>query len=143
MGDPSAPKIDGGSEHPVVLFDGFCNLCSRAVNFVIDRDPEHVFRFASLQSNVGESLLTRFEINPNETDSLVLVEKGKAYVCSTAALRIARRLGKLWPVVYSLIVVPRPLRDAAYMAIARRRYKWFGKRETCRLPTPEERARFL
>ena len=134
---------DGGSEHPIVLFDGVCNLCNRAINFVIDRDPELVFRFASLQSHVGERLLTGFEIDTNETDSLVLIEEGRAYVCSTATLRIVRRLGKLWPVVYGLIVVPRPLRDAVYKAIARRRYRWFGRRETCRLPTPEEQARFL
>ncbi|MCH7638529.1 MAG: DUF393 domain-containing protein [Bacteroidetes bacterium] len=134
---------DGGSEHPIILFDGVCNLCNHAVDFVIDRDPELVFRFASLQSHLGERLLTGFEIDTNETDSLVLIEEGRAYVCSTAALRIVRRLGKLWPAVYGLIVVPRPLRDAVYKAIARRRYRWFGRRETCRLPTPEEQARFL
>jgi predicted DCC family thiol-disulfide oxidoreductase YuxK len=143
MGKHSASLIDGGSEHPIVLFDGVCNLCNRAVNFVIVRDPERVFRFASLQSTVGERLLARFEINPNVTDSVVLIEEGRAYVCSTAVLRIIRRLGKLWPFVYCLIVVPRPLRDAAYLAIARRRYRWFGRREACRLPTPQERTRFL
>ena len=143
MGEYSAPMVDRAGGHPVVLFDGVCNLCNRAINFAIDRDPGLVFRFASLQSSVGERLLARFEIDPNETDSIVLIEYGKAYVKSTAVLRIVRRLGKLWPVIYGLILVPRPLRDAAYMAIARRRYRWFGKRETCRLPKPQERARFL
>ena len=77
MGDPLAPMIDEGSEHPVVLFDGFCNLCSRAVNFVIDRDPEHVFRFASLQSNVGESLMSRGRSDRNRAATRGLVEKGQ------------------------------------------------------------------
>ena len=143
MDELSTPVSDKGDGYPIVLFDGVCNLCDRAVNFVIDRDPELVFRFASLQSSVGERLLARFDLDPNETDSLVLIEEGRAYVYSTAALRIARRLGKLWPIAYGLIVVPRPLRDAAYKAIAGRRYRWFGKRETCRIPTPEEQARFL
>ena len=135
--------VDGESGHPVVLFDGVCNLCNRAVDFVIGRDPERVFRFVSLQSGVGGELLARYEIDPNESDSVVLIEEGRAYVESTAALRIVRRLGKLWPIIYGLILVPQPLRDAAYRAIASRRYRWFGKRETCRLPTPQERARFL
>ena len=143
MGEHSAPKVAGGSGHPIILFDGVCNLCNRAINFAIDSDPGLVFHFASLQSIVGERLLARFEIDPNETDSIVLIEEGKAYVKSTAVLRIVRRLGKLWPIIYGLILIPRPLRDAAYMAIARRRYRWFGKRETCRRPTPQERARFL
>jgi len=143
MDELSAPVSDEGGGHSVILFDGICNLCNRTVDFVIKHDPDRVFRFASLQSNVGERLLTQFEIDTNETDSIVLVEKGRAYVKSTAALRIARGLGKLWPVFYSFIIVPLPLRDAVYQAIAGRRYRWFGKRETCRLPTPQEQARFL
>ena len=135
--------VDEGNGHPIVLFDGVCNLCNVAINFVIDRDPELVFRFASLQSSVGEELLARYDIDTNETDSIVLIEDARAYVKSTAALRIARRLGKLWPISYAFIIVPRPLRDVVYNGIAKRRYKWFGKREACRVPTPDERERFL
>ena len=143
MEEHSSPTAEGNSLHPVLLFDGICNLCSRAVDLVIRLDRHGVFRFASLQSDVGMELLEQYNLDPSETDSVVLVEAGRAYVLSTAALRIARRLGKMWAAFYVLIVVPRVLRDGAYKAIARRRYRWFGKREICRVPTPEEQRRFL
>lgn len=133
----------GHGVHPVVLFDGVCNLCNSAVNFIIDRDPGAAFRFAPLQSEPGRTLTTRCSVDLAATDSLILVEGDRYYVRSTAALRIARRLTGAWPLCYGFILVPRPLRDWAYDWIARNRYRWFGKRETCRLPTPEDRARFL
>ena len=127
----------------IVLFDGVCNLCNGAVNFIIDRDPRNRIRFASLQSDVGTELLQKHKIDPNDTDSIVLIEDGKASVRSTAALRIVRHLKGLWPALFVIVIVPRPLRDFVYRGIAKRRYKWFGRREACRIPTPEERYQFL
>ena len=124
-----------------MLFDGVCNLCNASINFVIDRDAEAVFRFAPLQSDVGRALVSGCEVKGE--DSIVLVEDGRCYVRSDAALRIARRLDGAWRLLGVLRVVPRPLRDAAYRIIARNRYRWFGRQESCRLPTPDLRARFL
>lgn len=129
--------------HPVILFDGLCNLCSASVTFIMDRDPEAVFRFAPLQSDVGQALTAQCGIDTAQVDSIVLVEGDRCFVRSTAALHIARRLDGLWPVLYALIAIPEALRDVVYDIIAVNRYRWFGKKETCRLPTPEDRARFL
>lgn len=128
----------------VVLFDGVCNLCAWAVRFIIARDPAGQLRFASLQSAAGGRLLARhgLAVTP-EPASVVLVEGGRAYTHSEAALRIARRLRAPWPLAWAAIVVPRPLRDLVYRAIARNRYRWFGRQEACWLPTPALRARFL
>ena len=131
------------NEAPVILFDGVCNLCNGSVNFVIDHDPEAYFRFASLQDDAAQPLLRAHGLTPDYLDSVVLVEDGKLYRDSTAALRIARKLGAPWSWLYALIVVPRPLRDLVYGYIARNRYRWFGKQDSCRIPTPELRARFL
>ena len=128
--------------HPVVLFDGVCNLCNASVTFLIDRDSEALFRFAPLQSDVGQALVSRCELEGE--DSIVLVEEdGRCYVRSEAALRIARRMDGAWPLLSAFLLLPRPLRDAAYRFIARNRYRWFGRQDACRLPTPDLRARFL
>ncbi len=129
--------------HPIVLFDGVCNLCSGAVQFIIRRDPEGRFRFASLQSPLGEELLARFGIDPGLLDSVILVEGDRWSKESDAALRVARGLGGAWKALAVLRVIPRPIRDAVYRLIARNRYRWFGKKESCWLPTPELRERFL
>jgi len=129
--------------HPIVLFDGVCNLCSGAVQFIIRRDPAGRFRFASLQSPLGEELLARFKIDRNLTDSVILVEGDRWYAESDAALRVARGMKGAWKALTVFRVIPRPLRDAAYRLIARNRYRWFGKQESCWLPTPELRGRFL
>jgi predicted DCC family thiol-disulfide oxidoreductase YuxK len=128
---------------PLILFDGVCNLCAWAVRFIIKRDPTGVFRFASLQSELGQRLLAKHGIDPTSTDSFVLVENDIAYTESTAALRVTRRLHRAWPLCYVGIVLPRVLRDPVYRFIARHRYRWFGKQETCMIPTPELRARFV
>ncbi|ADO69487.1 thiol-disulfide oxidoreductase DCC family protein [Stigmatella aurantiaca] len=128
----------------VVLFDGVCNLCNGTVNFIIDRDPTSYFRFAALQSPQAAELLAPLGRVPEaEPQSIFLVEGGKLYERSTAALRIARRMGGAWKGLYAFIVVPAPLRDAVYRFIANHRYRWFGKAEACRMPTPELRERFL
>jgi predicted DCC family thiol-disulfide oxidoreductase YuxK len=135
------PGMD--TSHPIVLFDGVCNLCSGAVQFIIRRDPEGRFRFASLQSPLGEELLARFGIDPRLIDSVILVEGDRWSKESDAALRVARGMSGAWRMLWALRVIPRPLRDGLYRLIARNRYRWFGKQETCWLPTPELRGRFL
>ena len=126
----------------MILFDGVCNLCNGAVQFVIERDPAARFGFAALQSPVAARLTASSRIG-DRLDSIVLVEDGRVWTQSTAALRIARRLRFPWPATYAMIVVPPPLRDWIYNLVARNRYRWFGKRETCMVPTPALRARFL
>ncbi|MCZ6792232.1 MAG: DCC1-like thiol-disulfide oxidoreductase family protein [Planctomycetota bacterium] len=118
----------------IVLFDGECSLCSRSVQFVVDRDPRQRFRFAPLQSETGRELLQRFSLG-DDLSSVVLVEGERCFLRSTAALRIARRLRGLWPLLYALIIVPRPLRDAIYDWIAANRHRLLGGKTECRLPT--------
>lgn len=129
-------------KHAVILFDGVCNFCNRSVQFIIKRDRSGYFRFASQQSSAGSALLGAFP-EALGTDSIVLIEREKAYTESTAVLRIARRLDGLWKAAYLAIVIPRPLRDLFYRWFARRRYRWFGKQSSCMMPTPDMRERFL
>jgi predicted DCC family thiol-disulfide oxidoreductase YuxK len=135
--------MDHAAAHSVVLFDGVCNLCNGFVRFVIRRDPRGRFRFASLQSDAAANLLQRHGIHEAVLESVILVESGRVFARSTAALRIARRLRFPWPLAYGLIAIPRPLRNAMYDWVAHNRYHWFGKREACMIPTPELRARFM
>jgi predicted DCC family thiol-disulfide oxidoreductase YuxK len=127
----------------VVLFDGVCNLCNGSVQFVIERDPSARFHFAALASEAAQRVLGECGVNVSLPDSIVLIEQGRLYTRSAAALRIARRLTFPWPLLFVLIVVPRPLRDLVYDLVARKRYRWFGKRDSCMVPTPELRARFI
>lgn len=129
--------------HPIVLFDGVCNLCNGSVQLIIRHDPHGRFRFASLQSPVGERLLAEMGVDRQAMDSMVLIENGRWFRESDAALGIARGLGGLWRMFGVLRLLPRPLRDRAYRLLARNRYRWFGKSETCWLPAPELRERFL
>ena len=125
-----------------MLFDGVCNFCNGSVNFIIARDKEKKFKFAALQSEFGQNMRSEHQIG-EDIDSIVLIEDGRAYVHSTAGLRIAKGLGGIWPLAYSLIVVPAFIRDAAYKLFARYRYKLFGKQEACMLPTQDVKDRFL
>ncbi len=128
----------------VVLFDGECNLCNHSVQFILRRDPARRFHFAALQSAAAQSLLRQAGQAPTLLpDSVVLVEQAKVYTKSAAALRIARRLRGLWPLAAVFLLVPAFLRDGVYDLIARHRYRLFGKREACMLPSPELRGRFL
>lgn len=126
----------------VVLFDGVCNVCNASVNFIIDRDPEGLFQFASLQSPVGSELAAKHGI-PNDVSTMALIEDGVAYTHSTAALRVARHLRGPVRWLRALVVIPRPLRDVPYRYFASNRYRWFGQSESCRVPTPDIRRRFL
>lgn len=126
----------------VVLFDGVCSLCNASVDFIIKRDHAKHFRFASLQSEAAQKALASHS-QVVTLDSIVLIENDQVFSESTAALRIARHLGWMWASLYVLIIVPRIFRDPLYRLIARNRYRWFGKRDTCRIPTSEERTLFL
>jgi predicted DCC family thiol-disulfide oxidoreductase YuxK len=136
------PGASAGSTGPVILFDGVCNLCNGAVRFIIRRDRYGRFRFAPLQSKAAESLLRAAGAGPLP-DSMVLIADGRLHTQSGAVLRIARGLGGLWPLAYAFMIVPRPLRDWTYRIVARNRYRWFGRRDSCMMPTPELNARFL
>lgn len=129
--------------NPIILFDGVCNLCNGAVNFIIDRDPEAYFRMAALQSTIGQEILQKHSLNTQYFDTIVLVEGENIYSHSTAALRIARKLSGAWPLFYAFIVIPSPLRNVIYNWISRNRYRWFGKQDVCRIPTPELQRHFL
>ncbi|MBM3934345.1 MAG: thiol-disulfide oxidoreductase DCC family protein [SAR202 cluster bacterium] len=131
-------------EPSIVLFDGVCNLCNSSVQFIIDRDPKRRFVFASLQSEVGKAVLAGAGIDDEWAgESVVLVTGGRAHRESGAALRIARRLRAPWPALYALIAVPPFLRNAVYRLVARNRYRWFGRRDVCRVPGPGDEERFL
>jgi predicted DCC family thiol-disulfide oxidoreductase YuxK len=128
----------------IILFDGVCNLCHGLVQFIIRRDPAGYFRFASLQSEVGKRLIPDgINPDPDNPDSVVLIENGRVFTHSAAVLRIMRRLAGPWPLLSAGLVLPRFLRDAAYRFVARNRYRWFGKQDECWLPTPELKARFV
>ena len=130
-------------QHPVLLFDGVCNLCNGWVQLVIRNDPEGRFRFAALQSEKGQELLKQYGLPHEQFTTLVFIENGKVYTRSSAALRIAKQLNGAWPLLYAFSVVPAFLRDGVYNLVAGNRYAWFGKQESCMLPTPELKARFL
>jgi predicted DCC family thiol-disulfide oxidoreductase YuxK len=127
----------------IVLFDGLCNLCNGAVDFIIRRDPSGEFCFCPLQSQTASHFLSGRLIPEEVRDAIILVEGGHCYVRSTAWLRIARRLSGFWPLLYVFIIIPRPVRDGVYNWIARHRYRWFGKRSVCRVPLAETKDRFL
>ena len=127
----------------IVLFDGVCNFCNSSINFVIEHDSAGYFKFAPLQSTLGEELIAKYGIDPAETDSVILVENGQSYTHSTAALRIAKRLDGPWSWAYGLVWVPQPVRDFAYRLFAKHRYRLFGRQDACMMPTPDVKARFL
>src|SRR4051794_27105238 len=120
----------------IVLFDGVCNFCNGAVNFIIRHDGDRRFRFAPLQSDLGQRMISEHKI-PADTDSVILVEDGKAYLHSSAGLKIARGLGFPWSLGYAFIVIPAVIRDWAYKLFARYRYRLFGKQDMCMMPTPD------
>jgi predicted DCC family thiol-disulfide oxidoreductase YuxK len=113
------------------------------VDFVLKRDTRKKLLLASIQGTAGQGVLKKYELPPSYLDTLVLVEEGKVYLGSTAALRVARFLGGGWPLFYGLIVIPKGVRDRIYQWISRNRYQWFGRRDTCRIPSASESAHFL
>ena len=128
---------------PTILFDGVCNLCNGTVHFIIKRDKKKLIRYAALQSDTGLQLLQQSGLIWKDMQSFVFFESKKVYTRSTAALKVCRYLKAGWPLFYGFIIVPRFIRDGIYNLIARNRYKWFGKREQCMVPSQEIKSRFL
>lgn len=133
-----------GHDHDtIVLFDGVCNLCNGFVRFIILRDPHGKIRFASLQSDFGQRILQELGLPADALNSVIVVEGGRYYQKSTAALKIARKLHGFWPALSAFLLVPRFMRDPLYDWLARNRYRWFGTTEACLYPRPEWKQRFF
>ncbi|WP_121663274.1 thiol-disulfide oxidoreductase DCC family protein [Metabacillus litoralis] len=131
------------NNQPVLLFDGVCHFCDQAVQFIIRYDKKATFQFAALQSNTGQELLKKFQLPTTNFNSLVVIKGSSYYTKSSAVLEICKLLGGTWQLLYLFKIVPRPIRDQIYNFIARNRYKWFGKKDQCTIPKPEDRKRFL
>jgi predicted DCC family thiol-disulfide oxidoreductase YuxK len=127
----------------IVLFDGVCNLCNGFVQFFLKIDKRGKLKFASLQSDYGQALLAKHQLNQSDFDSFLFQQGDKLYDKSSASLQIVKTLGGFWTLLYALVIVPKPIRDAIYRFIAKNRYKWFGKEEACWLPKPEWKDRFI
>ncbi len=127
----------------IVLFDGVCNFCNSSVNFVIQHDRKGYFNFAPLQSTVGWELLNKYKVETSKADSVVVIDDGRVYLRSDGALHVAGKLDKPWFWLGFLIIVPRPIRDFIYRLLAKYRYRLFGKKDVCMIPTPELKQRFL
>lgn len=129
--------------HPILLFDGVCNFCNSSINFIIRQDKKNIFRFAALQSEAGQRLLKEYNIPATYFDSFVLIEDGKVYKSSTASLRLSNKLPWYWKWTQIFWIVPKFIRNGVYNVFAKNRYKWFGKKEECMIPSPGLRERFL
>lgn len=132
------------TDKKIILFDGVCNLCNNAIQFIIKYDKKDQFRFATLQGKTGKKLITERNIDTSKIDSIILIEPNIAYyIKSTAALKIGRYFGGIWTLLWILEQIPVGFRDWIYSYIAKNRYNWFGKKDNCMIPTPELKAKFL
>ena len=131
------------SHDPVLLFDGVCNLCNSSVQFILTHEKNEKLKFAAIQSESGKELLSRYHIDAAQTDSVIFIENGKVYFMSDAVLTLTRYLKSPWNLSKNFLALPRSIRDFIYKRIAKNRYRWFGKKETCMIPTPALRKRFL
>lgn len=127
----------------IVFFDGVCNLCNASIDFILKRDSKNQFLVGALQEDFSKKILSNYSVKQDYLDSLILLEGSQIYFKSSAALRIARQLKGFWPIFYILIVLPLWVRDPIYDWIGRNRYRWFGKKNTCRIASPSEQAKFL
>lgn len=127
----------------VVLFDGVCNLCNSSVNWLIDRDRSAQLKFSSLQSSYGQSVLNRYHIHGQQLETIIYLDEDKLYFRSEAILRILKQLGGIYALAFAFMLVPRFLRDGVYNLVAKYRYRWFGKRDACRIPEPDLKDRFI
>ena len=130
-------------DNPIILFDGVCNFCNAGVNFIIRQDKKNIFRFAALQSKTGQQLAEQYHLQKKNFDSFILVDEGKVYNRSAAGFKVYGKLPWYWKWTQIFWIVPRFITDAAYDFIAKNRYKWFGKKEQCMIPTPDVHNRFL
>jgi predicted DCC family thiol-disulfide oxidoreductase YuxK len=131
------------TQYPIILFDGVCNFCNNTVNFVLKNDKKGDIKFAPLQSEAAIKLLQHYGLPSTDMKSFIFIENEIVYSKSTAALKVCKHLKGLWPLVYGFIVIPLFIRDGLYNWIAKNRYKWFGKKEICMVPTPNQKAKFL
>lgn len=131
------------TDGPIIYFDGVCNLCEGSVQFILKIDRKKIFRFASLQGKAGQDMLTKYQLPGNDFKSFVVQEGDRIYTKSTGALRVLKHVGGAWSLLYAFIIVPKFIRDAVYGFVSRNRYKWFGEKTECWIPTPELRKRFL
>ena len=133
-------------EH-IIFFDGVCNFCNSAVQFIIKRDPKAYFTFSALQNEAGQKKLAEHVENPEaltaDPNSFILLSNGKLYTKSTASLQVMKKLSGLWPILFIFIIIPKPIRDFFYTLFAKNRYRLFGKKDSCMLPSKENQARFL
>ena len=130
-------------DNPIILFDGVCNFCNAGVNFIIRQDKKNIFRFAALQSKTGQQLAEQYHLPKKNFDSFILIDEGKVYNRSAAGFKVYGKLPWYWKWTQIFWIVPRFITDAAYDFIAKNRYKWFGKKKQCMIPTPDVRNRFL
>jgi predicted DCC family thiol-disulfide oxidoreductase YuxK len=131
------------NENPILLFDGVCNYCNFWVRFAIKRDKKKQLIYAPLQGDPAKRLLAKYNLNTTKLSSVIMIDKGKVYIQSSAALRMCKYLDGGWKLFYGFMIIPKFIRDFFYNIIARNRYKWFGKKEECMVPTPDLRERFL
>lgn len=133
------------SESPnnIILFDGVCNFCNSSVNKIIKHDKKNRFKFAALQSEIGKKLLEKHSIDSTKTDSIILIENDVAFIKSAAILKISKHLNGMYPLAYGFIIIPSFLRNFVYDFIARNRYKWWGKKDSCMIPTAEVKSKFI
>tara|TARA_R100001530_G_C4299785_1_gene150143 strand:- start:429 stop:875 length:447 start_codon:yes stop_codon:yes gene_type:complete len=136
-------KVIMSNNYKIILFDGVCNLCNDAVTYIIKRDKKNVFKFAALQSEIGQELTSKFNIDTSKVDSIILIDGEKHYEKSSAALHISKYLSGAYPLLFGFMVVPKFIRNSVYDYIAKNRYKWFGKKESCMIPTAELKDKFL
>lgn len=134
---------DTTNDTAIILFDGVCNLCNASVQFIIQHDKKNHFKFASIQSGAGQKLLKKYNIDASITDSIVLIDHNRSYIKSTATLQIAKHLNGLYPLLYIFIVTPSFIRNGIYDLVAKNRYTWFGRKETCMIPSAEIRSKFI
>lgn len=128
---------------PILLFDGYCNLCSNSVQFILRHEKNNALLFGSLQSDKGKELLAHYSLNPEYIDSLVFIKNNKVYLKSSAALKLCLHLKGLYPLLYGFIIIPAFMRNWIYDYISKNRYKWYGKKDSCMIPDKELIKRFL
>ena len=127
----------------IILFDGVCNFCNSSVNKIIKHDKKNKFKFAALQSETGKKLLEKHSIDSTKIDSIILIENDTAFIKSTAILKISKQMSGLYPLAYGFIIIPTFIRNSVYDFIAKNRYKWFGKKDSCMIPTEEVKSKFI
>lgn len=129
--------------HPIIMFDGICNLCNHLIQFVIKRDPNGIFKFLSLQSDLARSIMSSHNLTNKQLDSIILIDKNQIFTESTAILHILNKLTGPIKLLIPLWIIPKLIRDKGYRFIAKNRYKWFGKKSACMIPTQDIKNRFI